>query len=68
MLIPISNKARASHCQYEKKEWEKGQQQLKSELLHMTEEFAKGTTSFNNNSYAHIYVEKSKRPISSDNF
>ena len=25
MLIPISNKARASHCQYEKK-WEKGQQ------------------------------------------
>jgi len=29
----------------------------------MTEEFAKGTTSFNNSSYAHIYVEKSKRPF-----
>jgi len=51
-----------------KKEWEKGQQQLKSELLHMTEAFAKGTNSFNNSFYAYTYVEKSKRPISSDNF
>jgi len=54
MLIPISNRARASHCQYLKKRWEKGQRSLKSTLLHLTKAFLKGSTAFDGSFYAYI--------------
>jgi hypothetical protein len=59
MLIPISNRARASHCQYsKKKKWDNGQHSLKSELLHMIKAFLKGSAAFDSSFYACIYLEK----------